>query len=472
MFALDTFAPSITPEALYDLKAAVQGAVIVPGDAAYEERRQAWNRAYQHEPALIVVARSAADVAAAVRFASTADLPVAVQSTGHGVIRPAQNALLIVTSEMKEICVDAATHTAWIEAGAQWGEVLVLAQAAGLAPLLGSSPNVGAVGYTLGGGMGWLARKYGLALDSVDYFELVTADGRLVRASETENSDLFWGLRGGGGGFGVITGMGIRLYPVTTIYGGNLLYPIEDAREVYTRYREWIKSAPDELTSSIVLMNMPPIPQVPDFLRGKTVVFIKAAYAGEAEKGAQYIQDWLDWKPPMMNTFQAMPFADVATISNDPKDPSPSLSTGGWLRDLDDETIDTLLAWGVSVQGSSPFTVVEIRHAGGAIARVDKHANAYSNRDETLLLNLIGMTPTPERYQTAQEYGQAFKQALGDHLTGGVYMNFMGGEEARERTRDGYLPENFARLQALKTRHDPQNRFRFGYDIPPAANSN
>ena len=212
--------------------------------------------------------------------AADADDLVAVQATGHGIVRPANDSLLIVTANLTEVRVNDQARTAWIGPGAKWGKVLAQAQAVGLAPLLGSSPEVGATGYTLGGGMGWLARKYGLSIDSVNCFEVVNAHGEIVTASAAQNTDLFWGLRGGGGSLGVVTGMEVRLYPVTQFYGGNLYYPIDQAPAVFARYREWIASAPDELTSAIVIMNYPPLPFFPDPLRGKAIAQIRGAYCG------------------------------------------------------------------------------------------------------------------------------------------------------------------------------------------------
>jgi FAD/FMN-containing dehydrogenase len=235
----------IETKPLAQLRASISGQVITPEDTGYNAARQAWNLAVNQHPALIVIAQTADDIAEAVRFADAQDLSIAVQATGHGVIREASDSLLLVTSQLTDVRVDPSTRTAWVSAGAKWGRVLAQTQPFGLAPLLGSSPDVGAIGYTLGGGMGWLARKYGLSTDSVNRFELVTADGEIIRASREENADLSWGLRGGGGNFGVVTGMEIRLYPVTTVYAGNLYYPAQNAREVYAHYRQWIATAPD-----------------------------------------------------------------------------------------------------------------------------------------------------------------------------------------------------------------------------------
>jgi FAD/FMN-containing dehydrogenase len=451
-----------------ELQARIMGSVITPSNPDYDQARQAWNLSVDQRPAVIVVAQRAEDVSQAVRFARRQGLGIAVQSGGHGVVCPANEALLIVTNQLRQLRVDPENQRAWIGAGLKWGMVLAKTQEFGLAPLLGSSPDVGVVGYTLGGGMGWLARKYGLSADSVIAIELVTAEGELIQASQEHNRDLFWGLRGGGGGFGVVTGMEIQLYPVTTVYGGNLVYPAELAREVITRYRDWIADAPDELTSSFAIMNFPPIPAVPEFLRGKSVIMVRGCYCGPVEQGEALLQSWRNWKAPLIDDFKANPFSQVAAISNDPEDPSPGISSGAWLKDLNDAAIDTLIRYSVSVNGSSPLMMMEVRHAGGQIARVDPNFNAFGNRDATQSLQVIGITPTPEAHRQVGQYIAQMKQALAPYLTGGVYINFLEGEEARQRTRDAYLPETYRKLQALKAKYDPENFFRFGFDIPPA----
>jgi hypothetical protein len=453
---------------LEKLQSRIQGAVFMPGEMGYDDARKAWNLTVDHRPAVIVIARSTADVVEAVRFSNEKDLGIAVQATGHGTSRAADNdSLLIVMAQMRNVVVDTKGQTAWVEGGAKWGVVLEKAQNSGLAPLLGSSPDVGAVGYTLGGGMGWLARKYGMSADSVNYFELVNAKGEVLHVSTEENSDLFWGLRGGGGSFGVITGMEIRLYPLTTVFGGTLIYPAAMAKEVFTRYREWIKDAPEELTASIGIMNFPPIPQVPEFLRGQSVVFVRGCYSGPVEEGKVLLQPWLDWMEPIANQWSVMPFSQVATISNEPEDPMPGLSTAVWLHDLSDEVVDTVVRHAVSVNGSTPIMITEIRYAGGAIGKVDAQTNAYGNRDTNLILHMLGMTPTPEIEHALKQATDAFKAAVNQHLTGGVYINFLDGEEKWARTKDAFSPETYKKLMALKAQHDPQNRFRYSFNIPP-----
>ena len=452
-----------------ELEAALSGAVIAPGNDHYDVARKAWNLTVDQHPALIVLAMCAEDVTGAVRYARHAGLPVAVQATGHGMRRPADGALLINTTQMNGVNVNALNRTAWIEAGAQWKKVLAATQPFGLAPLLGSSPEVGAVGYTLGGGMGWLARKYGMAADSVRYFEVVTPEGELVRASQRENPDLFWALRGGGGGFGIVVGMEIDLYPVVTVYGGNLFYPISVAGEVLRRFRTWIADMPEEMTAGVVLMNFPPLPQIPEPLRGQSVVMVRGCYAGEVTEGEALVNAWRSWRTPMIDDFGAMPFSEVGTISSDPVDPVPGLSTGAWLAQLSDASIDLLIQYAKPGHGPSTITVTEIRQAGGAIARADRRAGAYSHRDAQLSLQLVSITPTPEAMVANKRYTDELKAALAPDLTGGVYINFLDGEEALRRTRDAYSPANYQRLQALKNQIDPGDRFSFGFDIRPAS---
>ncbi|MFT3890065.1 MAG: FAD-binding oxidoreductase [Anaerolineales bacterium] len=452
---------------LDQLRARVSGQVLTAQDDGYDTARQAWNLTVNQYPEVIVVAATAKDVAEAVCFADEQNLDIAVKGGAHGTIREANGSMLIVTSQMTDVIVNAAAQTAWVSAGAKWGRVLEQAQAVGLAPLLGSSPDVGVVGYTLGGGMGWLARNYGLSTDSVNRFELITANGEMLNVSATENADLFWGLRGGGGNFGVVTGMEIRLYPVTTVYGGNLFYPIHKAKEVYAHYRRWIANAPDELTSSVVLMNFPPVPALPDFLRGQSFVIVRGCYSGPVEQGEELLKHWRTWEAPIVDGFTAMPFSQVAAISNDPVDPMPAHSSGMWLNDISDETVDVLIRYTAPRNGPPMLAFAEVRHAGGAIARVDPASAAYGNRDAQHILQVIGGAPTPEVHEALKQHIAQMKRALTPHLHGGVYMNFLEGSEAREATRSGFSQENYQRLQALKAKYDPKNWFSHSYDIAP-----
>ena len=459
--------PSIDEIALRELQASLPGKVFLPSDTQYPALSQPFNLSIRQSPAVIVTAQSAEDILHAIHFARQAGTGLAVQGSAHGTVVPADGAILINTRQMRAVQVDPVKQTARIEAGAKWGEVLEVTQLSGLAPLLGSSPDVGVAGYTLGGGKGWLARKYGLALDSVIASELVTANGQKITASQTENSDLFWGLRGGGGSLGIITSLEIQLYPVTQVYAGNLYYPVQQAREVFNRYRDWVKSAPEEMTSAFVIMNYPDLPALPDFLRGKSFAMLRGCYAGPDVEGEALLEPWRKWQTPAIDDFKSLPFSQVAAISNDPVDPVPSSSTGVWLSSLSDQVIDTVVRYAPAGQGS-PIVVTEVRHAGGAIARVDPTSTAYGNREAEFSLQMIGITATPEMAANLKSYTKQVKAALADSLTGGVYPNFLDGVEAVQRIRDGYSPETFQRLMALKAKYDPDNLLRFSYQIPPA----
>ncbi len=448
--------------------ARLAGRVVLPSDEAYESARLGWNLSVRKAPDVIVFAGNPQDVSEALAFARLHDLSVVVQATGHRETVDGKGSVLINTSPMRALTIDPQARTVWVGAGVKWGEVLAETQPHGLAPLLGSSGDVGAVGYTLGGGMGWLARKYGMAVDSVLRLEVVTPDGRLAGAGPEENPDLFWALRGGGGGFGVVTGMEIRLHPVARVYAGNLYYPAGMAKEVFRRFREWAAAAPDELTCSIVLMNFPPMPELPPILSGQSFVMVRGCYTGPVAAGETFLAYWRDWQAPVIDDFRGRPFTEVNAISQDPVDPLPALTSGEWLRDLSDETAGALIRHTFPQGGPPLLAFSEVRLAGGAIARVDADANAYSHRDEKFMYYSVAMLPNVEMVEAVKRQLQRLAEALGPARTGRVYMNFVEGEEMRERTRDGYSEKAFRRLQAIKARYDPEYRLISSFDIPPA----
>ncbi|MEZ4770828.1 MAG: BBE domain-containing protein [Caldilineales bacterium] len=298
----------------------------------------------------------------------------------------------------------------------------------------------------------------------------MTADGRTLHVSADENADLFWGMRGGGGGFAIVTAMEIGLYPVTQVFGGNLVYPAALAGEILHRYRDWIATLPPEFSTSVALMNLPPLPMVPEFLRGKSVAMVRGCYCGPVEEGQALLQPWLDWQAPIANLFHPMPFSSVAEVSNDPHDPVPGATTGAWLDELSDTVIDAMVRYGVSVNGSSPFILTEVRHVGGAMATVDRDSNAFPNRDESLLLDVIGMTPTPEAYAFVDNYAREFKRAVQPNISG-MYANFVERDEARTAASTIYPPETLQRLAALKTKYDPGNLFDYSYRFGDGADA-
>ena len=445
------------------LQSQVKGRVITPQDADYDQVRQGHNLAINHHPALILVPANASDMVAGVRYARTTGLPVAVQTTGHGIPYPADRSLLIVTTGMRGVDLNVEAQTVKVEAGVIWQDILDVLIPHGLVPLLGSSPHVGVVGYTLAGGIGYLGRKYGYAADSVVGIDIVTADGELCHVSETENSDLLWGLRGGTGNFGVITNLEFKVYPVAQLYGGNMTYPGETAQDVFRFYRDWVKTLPDEMTTSIAILKFPNIQQMPPSIRGKTQVFIRGAYTGDLQEGERLIQQWLDWRTPDDNTFRVMPFSEVATIANDPVNPVATYATSNQFTEMTDEAIDIIIQ-----RATDPATHIfanELRHIGGAISRMDADHSAISNRDAQFL-HIIG-TPVinMENFSAIQAHMKQTQALLQPYFSGGAYFNFMAGNEAEGRAKDVYGMAHYERLLALKAKYDPENVFRFTFPL-------
>ena len=305
------------------LRAAIAGQVLVPRQAGYDQARQAWNLAVDQRPAVVVEAGSAADVARAVRYARAHGIRIAPQGTGHGAgpLEPLDGAMLLRTTRMRNVSIDPAARTARAKAGAVWQDVTVPAAQHGLAALAGNAATVGVTGYTLGGGLGWLARRYGLAANSVTAAELVTPDGNLVRANAGRESDLFWAVRGGGG-IGVVTALEMRLYPVGDLYAGSLFFPIARAAEVLHAWREWTDTVPDEVSSQGRLVRLPPAPQLPEPLRGRAFVKVEAAYLGDASTGAELTQP-LRRLGPALDTFATIPPSALGQLHMDPGQPVP-----------------------------------------------------------------------------------------------------------------------------------------------------
>src|ERR687893_2373215 len=336
---------TIDARAVEHLRARLRGALLRPGEGGYEEARAAWNLNALQSPAVVVVAEDAEDVLFAVRFAGEAGLGVGVMATGHGVGTPADGGVLINTSRMRGVRVDPVLRTARVEAGALWRDVIPEAHAFGLATLAGSAPHVGVVGYTMGGGFGWLGRRYGLNSAGVTEARVVTANGGFLRVRPDENGDLFWGLKGGGGNFGIVTSLEFRLYPLATVYGGSVFYPVERAGEVLSTYARWSAGLPEQMTTAVAFMNVPPLPRLPEPLRGRSVVVVKGAYAGEkpgdGEEMFRTVREGLG--EPIIDTFGQMPVAQMDRISMDPVDPLGVIQHAEVFSDLSPGAVDALV---------------------------------------------------------------------------------------------------------------------------------
>src|SRR5690242_4340514 len=362
------------------LRDRIEGTVVAPGDAAWDEARQAWNLRVDQRPALVAVPRSAADVVAIVGFAREHGLRVAPQGTGHNAsaLGSLDGTILVKTHEMRDVEIDAERRRARVGAGVIWAEVTGPASEHGLAPLSGSSPDVGVVGYTLGGGLSWLSRRHGLAANNVTAIELVTADGERVRADHDSHPDLFWALRGGGGSFGVVTAIEIQLFPLTHVYAGVMLWPQERAREVLTAWGEWTEWAlPDEIISVGRILNPPPIDEVPEPLRGKKFVVFEAIYLGDSEEGAELIRP-MRALGPMMDTFATIPAADLGHLHMDPDHPIAGKGDGMLIDSAGAETIDAFVD-ATTGEAASALLSAELRQLGGAIGRPAPEHGATSS---------------------------------------------------------------------------------------------
>ncbi|MDA3626630.1 FAD-binding oxidoreductase [Saccharopolyspora sp. WRP15-2] len=438
------------------------GPVLSPSDEHFDTERSGFQTFRGRRPNVVVGATGADDVRAAVAYAVERGLAVAVQSQGHGVPAEVDGGVLITTNRMSEVRIDAERRTAWFEAGVQWGSVVEAAAEFGLAPLSGSAPHVGAVSYTLGGGIGHLARRYGYAADHVRAIEIVTADGQLRRV--TAESELFWALCGAGGNFGVVTGMEVDLVPVAELYGGALYFDAHQIEDVLTTWQRWTRDLPEEMTSSVALVPFPDIPALPEPLRGRHVAHVRIAYAGDAEEGERLVEPLRAIGPRLIDSVRVMPYREVGSICNDPTQPMPYVTTNAMLRDFDDAAIKTLLDL---VGPNAPQRcVVEVRHLGGALSR--QAENCVGNRDAAYVFGLNSKVD-----EDTVDAANALQNLVMDEMqrwsTGGRCLNFLAGGSANpDDVRASYDAPDYERLRAMKAAYDPRNTFRLNHNIPPA----
>ena len=437
------------------------GDLVAPGDAEWDLARRAWNLTVDQRPALVALPADVADVQAVMAYAIRRGLKVAPQATGHNAsaIASLEDTILVSTQRMRGVELDVEAQTARVQAGTLWLEVSEAATPHGLFPLSGSAPDVGVVGYTLGGGMSWLGRKHGLAADSVTAIELVTPDGGLVRATADEHADLFWGVRGGGGNFGIVTALEFRLYPYGEVFGGMFLWPYERHAEVLRVWRDWTRTAPEEITTAFRIMHFPPLPDLPPFLSGRSVVLIDGAYAGGVDDGAEAVAA-LRALEPEMDTWAAASPAALSHIHMDPEEPIPYLSSGAMVGELDDAALD---AFAASVPPGVPVLMAELRHIGGALARMPENAGALGRLDGAYVQFGVGLVMAPEMGAPVAAALAAFEDSLAGYTTGMSYPNFS------ERPTDAaafFTPEAYARLRALRAAVDPDGRMVANHPIP------
>ena len=459
---------ALAPEVIDTLKPLIRGAVCLPGEPGYEQARTIWNGMIDKHPAVVVRAAGAADVIQAVRAARTHGMLLAVRGGGHNIAGNAvcEGGLMIDLSLMKSVRVDPASRTVRLEPGVTLGDLDREAQAFGLATPLGINSTTGVAGLTLGGGFGWLSRKYGLTIDNLLSADVVTADGELKHASEKENPDLFWAIRGGGGNFGVVTSFEFKLHRVgPEVLAGLIVHPFAKAKELIQGYRKVTAAAPDELTCWIVMRKAPPLPFLPPEVHGKEIFVFAVCYAGDIEQGRKALAPLQALGKPIADVVGPAPLAGWQQAFD------PLLAPGArnyWkshdFTELSDGLIDVLVDYAGRLP--SPDCEVFIGHLGGAVNRVPAAATAYPHRNIEYVLNVHGRWSEPAQDAAGIGWTRQLYDAATPFATGGVYVNFMTEEEG-QRVRGGAYGPNYERLAKLKAQYDPQNLFRMNQNITP-----
>ncbi len=445
------------------LPAALAEKVIGPTDPGFDEARRAWNLLVDQRPAAVVLAESADDVAAAVYVARREGLRVAAQGTGHnaGPLDSLSGTILIKTERMRGVRVDAAKRSARAEAGAIWADVVSAAAEHGLVALAGSSPNVGVVGYTIGGGLGFLGRKYGLAANHVQAIEVVTATGEFVRVDRDHMADLFWALRGGGGSFGVVTAIEFELFAVTEAYAGVLWYPIERAAEVLDGWRQLTQGGPpDELTTVAHLVSLPPLEEIPEAVRGKSFVTVAAYHVGERHQADELLRP-LRTLGPMMDTVETIPASTLSAVLPDPTGPIGYLGDGVLLAELPEKAVDALVQVAANPT-PSPLTSLELRHLEGELGRTRPGSGAAASIDAPYVLYAVGMAPAPELHAPVEAQLEELRSALGPWTAPQMFLNLVDSSQAPGVFWTG---ENYRRLQQIKASVDPDNLFHANHPV-------
>jgi hypothetical protein len=460
----------LTAEDVRGLASGVAGPVLLPGEDGFDAEHAGFELTVPHHPAVVVGATSSGDVLASVQFAAERGLPVAVQATGHGASSPADGAVFINTSRMDQVTIDPVTRTATIAAGASWERVISAAAEHGLVPLSGSAPFIGAVSYTLGGGLGLMSRKYGYASDHVCGFDLVTADGRLLTVTAESEPDLFWGVRGSKGNLGIVTSLVIDLFPLERVHGGSLFVDGAHLGPALRAWLAWSATVPDDVATSVFMIQFPDDEALPEPIRGHYVLQIRLAYVGaDPADGEQWFGPLRAALPPrLMDTVDTIPYTQAGTIHNDPPDPVPSYSKTPLLRTPDAGIVDVLVE--LAGPDAQPVFGVELRLLGGTLSQAaDVPAALAHPVDAGMSVYIASLLPDPSQRDAIDAAQRQMVAALAPWTVPGSMLNFMSGANTGvEVVRSAYAPRDYARLQQLKAVWDPGNMFRFNPNIPPA----
>ncbi len=443
------------------LRLRLSGTIVLPEEADWDRARGAWNAAVDQQPVLVAYPEHADDVATLVAYAHEHGLAVAMQGTGHAAAPLClEGAILVKTERMRGVLIDPDRRVARVQAGTLWMDVTPAAAAFGLAALAGSANDVGVVGYTLGGGLSWLSRRHGLAANSVVAAEVVTADGRLLRVDEETEPELFWALRGGGGSFAAVTALEFRLYPIAEVYAGMLLWPWERAREVLGAWHELTRVAPDELMSVGRLLQVPPLPEIPEFLRGGQFVVVEVAHLGDPAEGDRLLAG-LRALGPALDTLATIPAPQLQELHMDPPGPIPGDADGFLVDALDREALDAVVAAAGPGSGS-PLVSVELRHLGGALARPSAAHGALPALDGEFALFAVGVPMGPGALEAIRAQFGRLRDALDPWHGGRAFLNFA---EQELDTGRAFGADAYARLQAAKRAYDPADLFRANHRI-------
>ena len=454
-----------------ELEPGFRGEAIRPGDDGYDGARAVWNGSIDKRPALIVRPRGAADVIDAVNLARKSGLPLAVRCGGHSVAGngTVDGGILIDLSALKGVRVDPDARTARVNGGVLVGELDRETQLFGLATPSGRVTTTGVGGFTLGGGYGWLSPKYGLACDNLISADVVTADGRLVTASESANDDLFWGIRGGSSNFGIVTSYEFRLHPLgPMVLGGLAIHEIGRAKEVARAYREYVESAPEDLATALGILPAPAAEFIPEHLHGKHVLGMFVLYVGDADQGGDIVAPLKQLGPPTVDLIDLMPYTAFQALIDPFAPPGwQNYHRGIHLEGLPDEAIDAYVEQGSKIPPPAPMTQAILFRHGGAVSRVPADATAAGHRDAAYMAHPIACWEDPADSKRYLDWVRRFSEAMQPFATGGVYLNFEP-DAGEERVRAGYGAEKYAKLVALKDKWDPSNLFRVNQNIKPS----
>jgi FAD/FMN-containing dehydrogenase len=453
---------------LEHLRNLVNADVLLPGNATFEEARKIWNSRLDKTPEAIVRCKSASDVAATVDFARDHGIAFSVRSGGHSYagLGVCEDGLMIDLSGLDEIRINPETRRGFAGAGVRWGVFHEAAIAKGLATPGGTVTSVGVAGFTLGGGTGWLSRKYGLALDNVVSVEVVTAEGKIIEANDTQNPDLFWGIRGGAGNFGIVTRFEFQLHEMRAeMLAGQIMYPFQDAKKVLQVYRDTFSDTPDEFVCFPAMIRIPPIPEFPGKLHGQVVIDLVLAFAGDASRGEAVVQPFREISEPILDAVSPMAYMDVQRLfdAGTPKG-QRWYSRARYLNELSDDAIETLLRLSKNMLG--PLTFVYLGLEDGAISRVDSSATAFPHRSGAYGFHILAGWTDPAEDAGIMEWVRDFNHQMAQFSNGGVYVNLLG-EDEHDRIKAAYGC-NYNRLVELKRKWDPKNLFRCNQNIAPA----